>query len=620
MKKRLFVMLLLVAMVMTIVPPQTIHAAEKGRIYDDDYGGKYYIYGNGHDEYREFTVYVDGKYYDHGGGWQKIDGKWYFFNENYGWAFNDGIWEVNGKYYYFDVDGAMKTGWIRTPYDENSWYYAGSDGVMYGAGWKKIGGKWYYFSGWDSSPGTVKSGEPSMEEINGVYYAFDASGALSRGGWLDMSYSYELDDGSSHTVQRWAYANADGTCATGWKKLGGKWYYFDPDYPDMATISREIDGKYYLFNKSGALASAGWVDLGEGYWGYANASGMPVPGWKKSGNSWYFIMENGVAATSFTVADKTLNIFKDNGVWESAYKTPGWKSIKRNDYTYWFYINSDGTCATGWKSIGGKWYYFNELSGVMVSKETKTDKGKIYMFDEDGRLVTKAGWYSMKWDYGDSEYIEWYYLNSDGSCRTGWQKIGGKWYYFSYHGSMYGGEYYAGTNDIDGATYYFDKDGVMRTGWIAEPQSWGDGSETQWYHTNASGIVDTGWKKIDGKWYYFGESGGMYTGKNRIGTNMYDLGTDGVMKTGWIKEENTREEYDGEKVVYVVYTSWSYADASGALARGEKTIGGKRYLFDEWGTLVTSKDYTAYRYNGVQYTVDENGVITNSFNYQSKYE
>ena len=625
MKKRFLVTLLLVAMILAIVPPQTVQAAEQGRLWEDEYGDKYYIYGNGHDEPGGYRVYVDGKYYDFGGGWQQIGGKWYFFEEETGRAYtskdwHNGIYEIYGKHYAFDDKGVMKSnGWISN--DDNSlWYYAGSDGALLGRGWKSIGGKWYYFDGWNDGYGSVRTEDSNrIEDIDGKRYGFNSSGALMTGGWISESWSWETDDGTIRSVTEWYYANKDGTLAEGWRYIGGKWYYFLPGYGYMVSGGgRKIDGQYYVFNKDGALAGAGWVDLGDGWWGYANANGKPVPGWKKSGNSWYFIMESGVAATAFAIADKTLNFFKENGVWESSYKTPGWKSVKRGEYTYWFYINPDGTAATGWKAIKGKWYFFNERTGMMEATGATEIDGKIYMFDDNGNLITKAGWYEDKREYGSY----WYYLNKDGSCRTGWQNIGGKRYYFYEYGSMYGGDR-IGTMEIDGKVYLFDADGslITKAGWFEEKTTYEDEVYTNWYYLNSDGTCRIGWQKIGGKWYYFhgnGEMlGGSHAGVYPIDGVRYYFDENGAMRTGWIKETDEWEDYEGNirKNDY-----WYYADASGAMATGERTIGGKKYLFSEYGNMHSSDYGEQARYKGMQYTLSASGEITKSFNYQALYK
>ena len=70
----------------------------------------------------------------------------------------------------------------------------------------------------------------------------------------------------------------------------------------------------------------------------------------------------------------------------------------------WFFVQGDGTVATGWVSFGGHWYYLSN-EGVMTT-----------------------GWQKI------SE--KWYYLGEDGIMKTGWIQLGDKWYYLNSDGSM----------------------------------------------------------------------------------------------------------------------------------------------------------------------------------------
>ncbi|MBO4235310.1 MAG: hypothetical protein J5928_02540 [Firmicutes bacterium] len=150
MKKSLIVLLLVVAMIFSVIPPQQAYAASSGRLYVDGNGDTYYIFGNGYDEPGQFRIYLeeDGKHYDFAGGWQQIDGKWYFFDENSGYAYGgwyNGSYDIYGKAYYFK-DCVMQTGWIQSEYGNDVWYYADPNGVLIsGEGWQYIDGKWYWF-------------------------------------------------------------------------------------------------------------------------------------------------------------------------------------------------------------------------------------------------------------------------------------------------------------------------------------------------------------------------------------------------------------------------------------------------------------------------------------------
>ena len=339
-------------------------------------------------------------------GWQKIGGKWFWFDDDCKMA--TGSRKINGKLYCFNEDGALSTkeGWIKTTYyfyrDEDiesaeCWFYTDKRGICY-TGWQKIGGKWYWFADKDNIE--LKSGPETdieysigqmvtgVQQINDKVYLFDESGAwLGKSGWYADEREYATD---------WYYINSNGTCTVGWQKIGGKWYWFD-EYGVMKTGQQNIRGKNYFFKTSGALA------------------------------------------------DKA-----------------GWQSIKNDTETSWYYTDKNGICYTGWQKIGGKWYWFStddenwRSIGKMVTAN-QTFNNKTYLFDENGALIEKAGWHKAKG--------LWFCTDKNGVCFIGWKKLGGKWYYFDPENYYYSerGAMITGTEYIDGKEYTFDKNGV----WIA---------------------------------------------------------------------------------------------------------------------------------------------------------
>ena len=92
----------------------------------------------------------------------------------------------------------------------------------------------------------------------------------------------------------------------------------------------------------------------------------------------------------------------------------------------WYYLNADGTMATGWLLEGGNWYYLNPNS--------------------DGyQGAMKTGWVQVSG--------VWYYLNASGAMKTGWfQDTDGRWYFLKSSGAMAANEY------IDG--YYLGANGA----------------------------------------------------------------------------------------------------------------------------------------------------------------
>src|SRR5690606_7775004 len=53
-----------------------------------------------------------------------------------------------------------------------------------------------------------------------------------------------------------------------------------------------------------------------------------------------------------------------------------------------------------------------------------------------------------------------------------------------------------------------------------------------------SGVMQTGWIKVNNKWYYMNKSGAMHTGWLELNGKTYYLDNSGAMQTGWVKIDN----------------------------------------------------------------------------------
>ena len=85
---------------------------------------------------------------------------------------------------------------------------------------------------------------------------------------------------------------------------------------------------------------------------------------------------------------------------------------------------ANGAMQTGWQGIGGSCYYFYG-DGHMASN---TWINGSYV-NASGAWVTNpvsSGW--------QSNSVGWWYNNASGNYVTGWQYIGGVWYYFAADG------------------------------------------------------------------------------------------------------------------------------------------------------------------------------------------
>ncbi len=118
----------------------------------------------------------------------------------------------------------------------------------------------------------------------------------------------------------------------------------------------------------------------------------------------------------------------------------------------WSYSDS-GAYVTGWKSIGGKTYYFNK-NGIAVTG-AKNIGGKKYYFraDDKGSLFTGLKTVNGKLYFFSSA--------NKGAAVTGWVDFKGRRYYFDEECRAV-----RGLKEIDGNTYYFDDKGVMQTGLV----------------------------------------------------------------------------------------------------------------------------------------------------------
>lgn len=161
----------------------------------------------------------------------------------------------------------------------------------------------------------------------------------------------------------------------------------------------------------------------------------------------------------------------------------------------------------------------------------------------------------------------WRYRNTDGSyCSSGWEKIGGIWYYFNR-------DTYMATGWLkDGNTwYYLGGNGGMKTGW----QLVGD----KWYYLGTNGAMRTNWAKIDGDWYYFGSDGAMKTGWQKVSGVWYYMYSNGKMAIGWVRSGS----------------DWYYMTGTGAMKTGWLMSGGKWYYFYPSGAMAYSTTVDGYR-------------------------
>lgn len=99
--------------------------------------------------------------------WRQDDNGWWYAQGN---SYYTGKQFINHKYYYFDNNGYMQTGWISI---DGKWHYFDENG-MEKWGWVSYAGKWYFL---DSIEG-IQTGWITGYSADGNYYYLNNDGTL----------------------------------------------------------------------------------------------------------------------------------------------------------------------------------------------------------------------------------------------------------------------------------------------------------------------------------------------------------------------------------------------------------------------------------------------------------
>lgn len=205
-----------------------------------------------------------------------------------------------------------------------------------------------------------------------------------------------------------------------------------------------------------------------------------------------------------------------------------------------YYVQSDGSVATGWKSLSGKMYFFNYGDGTLCKNHYAYDSldNKTYCTDSKGVRITKKGWVELSHKYFNATgkimtEKNKFYLKTGGAVTTGKKTISGKTYIFNDSGILQ-------KNNIcyvDGKYYLTDKNGVqvtkkgMHTITIKREMDYGivkiKGSYKGKVYVNKDGTLAEGLKKISDKYYYFAPAA-TTCDYEVVGDTIYYFGTDGV--------------------------------------------------------------------------------------------
>lgn len=369
------------------------------------------------------NTWVDDEYYVDSNGimvtdkWLKLakrtnswdtssDMVWYYFGSS-GKAVTDGWSKISGKYYYFDGDGVMQTGWV-----DDDTYYLGDDGAMR-TGWMYLPDPeeddfddqtvpfgddddkhWYYFqsSGKKYTPSTGRA-EYKLYKIDGVYYCFDSEGRMQTG-WVNMG---DKEDGN---FENYRYFTEDGKVKTGWYSIE------PPDDEDSSAFDFDDEVQWYYFSSNGIpkvgppLSEATTGDLVKinGITYLFNEKGNPVYGLRR-----LQVGSSDEYATYYFGADKaTSSVVKGKGTVEEGDGTKleyyftesgskagrGYTGVKNN---YLFYQGKLQKAESGTKyepiNIGNKTYLVNTSGKIAKSTTVKDSSGTKYKTNSNGEIT-----------------------------------------------------------------------------------------------------------------------------------------------------------------------------------------------------------------------------------------
>ena len=205
--------------------------------------------------------------------------------------------------------------------------------------------------------------------------------------------------------------------------------------------------------------------------------------------------------------------------------------------------------------------------------------------EEEALEVTSKGWHTLS----TGHHV---YMTTRSTPATGFQKIGGRYYYFDEEGYLGLGWITVGKYKYDGQTAgaLGKKLGMLKSGYVKVGGSYCLFSTKK--KLGKHGRLMTGWQKIDSDVFYFQEDGTKLSGLQEVGGKLYFFQKSGKaklkgrVKTGWKKTGGNK---------YYCRPTGKVGKLYGAAVRNKTIkISGISYTFDENGILQKSAGTTAY--------------------------
>ena len=320
-----------------------------------------------------------------------------YYDPNSGARVSNTTLTVNGMTYRFDENGIGTDAPNPNGYysdDNGNWYYKNANGDNL-TGAQIINGQKVFFR----ENGQQVKGAYTNARNNLVHYFDPDSGELATNRYIEYNKSWYYVDKNGNTLKgahtidghEVIFSRYEGTQVKGWFAHDGVYmpeYFYDKN-------------NGYKVNYSGFVKNS----FGDTY--YHDETGRQVIGFKEIDGEFYYFTPGG-ASKYIRVASMEKNSLLYYTKDKIYYFGESGKAVK-NRFVFtsgnWYYFNGDATAAIGVSEINGKKLYFNsrgeqikgaftpdghyydEISGELVTNQTRTIKGVTYHFDENGNAT-----------------------------------------------------------------------------------------------------------------------------------------------------------------------------------------------------------------------------------------
>lgn len=125
----------------------------------------------------------------------------------------------------------------------------------------------------------------------------------------------------------------------------------------------------------------------------------------------------------------------------------GWITVNGKSY----YINNDGSYASGEREIDGNWYYFDPQTNdsLITNRFITLSNGRIVYYDQNGHML--HGWQTINGSH-------YHFDETGGGMTIGEYESGNNWFYLDNHGVEAVNQFVTLPN---GRIVYYDQKGHM---------------------------------------------------------------------------------------------------------------------------------------------------------------